>query len=115
MACSDESGRRRALHGPAPACSPSTRCALAPATANGVGGVAVDEIITMVNIALGAISVAQCSSGDANHDNAITIDEIVTAVNAALNGCGDEACPARTRSSSGTYGSMAANCAGSRR
>ena len=54
---------------------------------DGTGSVTVDEIITMVNIALGTISVAGCGSGDANHDNQVTIDEILTAVNAALNGC----------------------------
>jgi hypothetical protein len=50
--------------------------------------VTVEHVVTLVNIALGTTSVAQCSSGDADHDNTITIDEIVTAVNAALDGCG---------------------------
>jgi len=55
---------------------------------DGVGGVTIDEIVTLVNIALGTTSVAQCSSGDANGDSEITVDEILTAVNRALNGCG---------------------------
>ncbi len=49
--------------------------------------VTVDEILTMVNIALGNASVSTCLAGDANHDNEITIDEILAAVNNALNGC----------------------------
>jgi len=50
--------------------------------------VAVDELLTMVNIALGNAPVVTCAAGDANHDNEITIDEILTAVNNALNGGG---------------------------
>jgi hypothetical protein len=49
--------------------------------------VTVDEIITLVNIALGTGSMAECGSGDADLNNAITIDEILTAVSNALNGC----------------------------
>ncbi len=49
--------------------------------------VTVDEIITMVNIALGNAQVTDCEAGDANLDGQITVDEIVTAVNNALNGC----------------------------
>jgi predicted outer membrane repeat protein len=54
---------------------------------NGNGQVTVDEILTMVNIALGN-TVTACDAGDANHDGQITVDEILTAVNNALNGCG---------------------------
>jgi len=54
---------------------------------NGDGHVTVDEILTMVNIALGNTPVTTCEAGDANHDGQITIDEIFTAVNNALNGC----------------------------
>jgi hypothetical protein len=49
--------------------------------------VTVDEILTMVNIALGNLDVSSCQPGDANDDNQVTIDEILTAVNNALNGC----------------------------
>jgi virginiamycin B lyase len=55
--------------------------------------VTVNEIITLVNIALGTTNVSQCAAGDANHDNEITIDEILTAVNKALTGCGSAAAP----------------------
>jgi hypothetical protein len=47
--------------------------------------VTVDEILTMVNIALGNTPVAACDAGDANQDDQITVDEILTAVNNALN------------------------------
>lgn len=54
---------------------------------NGDGQVTIDEILTMVNIALGNLDIASCMNGDANGDGHITIDEILTAVNNALNGC----------------------------
>ena len=49
--------------------------------------VTVDDILTMVNIALGNAQLSDCSAGDANKDGQITVDEILTAVNNALNGC----------------------------
>jgi DNA-binding beta-propeller fold protein YncE len=50
--------------------------------------VTVDELLIMVNIALGNASADTCSAGDANQHGEITIDEILTAVNNALTGCG---------------------------
>jgi hypothetical protein len=55
---------------------------------NGSGEVTVNELITMVNIALGNSPVSACSAGDANGDGEITVNEIITAVNNALSGCG---------------------------
>ena len=52
------------------------------------GAVTVDELVVIVNIALGTASVSQCSAGDVDQNSAITVDEIVNAVNRALNGCG---------------------------
>jgi hypothetical protein len=49
--------------------------------------VTVDELLTMVNIALGNTTVCACEAADAGSDGQITIDEILTAVNNALNGC----------------------------
>jgi hypothetical protein len=49
--------------------------------------VTIDELITMVNIALGTKPVSECSVGDTSGDGDITIDEIIQAVNRALNGC----------------------------
>ncbi len=51
------------------------------------GTVAVNELITMVNVALDHLLISDCELGDANHDGEITINEIVAAVNNALNGC----------------------------
>lgn len=61
----------------------------------GDGEVTVNEIITMVNIALGTAALDSCPVGDANSDGEITVNEIIQAVNNALNGCpsnGDSIC-----------------------
>jgi predicted outer membrane repeat protein len=55
---------------------------------DGHGSVTVDEILTMVNIALGSTRVDDCLAGDVNGDGQITVDEILAAVNKALRGCG---------------------------
>jgi hypothetical protein len=60
---------------------------------NGDGHVTVDEILTLVNIALGNTPVTTCEAGDANHDGKITVDEILTALNNALNGCESASAP----------------------
>ena len=49
--------------------------------------VTVNELITMVNIALGTAQLSACPVGDANGDGDITVNEIISAVNNALNGC----------------------------
>jgi cysteine-rich repeat protein len=54
---------------------------------SGDGEVTVDELLTMVNIALGTFPVTNCLAGDPSGDGEITIDEITTAVNRALLGC----------------------------
>jgi hypothetical protein len=54
---------------------------------NGDTQVTVDEIVTMVNIALGQANVSACQAGDPSGDGAVTVDEILQAVNNALNGC----------------------------
>jgi hypothetical protein len=51
------------------------------------GAVTVNELITMVNIALGNAPVTACEAGDESGDGEITVNEIVAAVNNALNGC----------------------------
>ena len=55
---------------------------------NDDSAVTVDELLILVNIALGQANVSACSAGDANQDERITVDEILTAVSNALNGCG---------------------------
>ena len=54
---------------------------------DGTGAVSVDELITMVNIALGNTPASACMAGDANGDGEITVDEIIAAVSNALAGC----------------------------
>ena len=49
--------------------------------------VTVDEVLTMMNIALGNSPTSDCIWGDGNHDGTITVDEILAAVSNALNGC----------------------------
>ncbi len=46
--------------------------------------VTVNEIISMVNIALGTAAVSSCTAADANGNGEVTIDEIIAAVNYAL-------------------------------
>jgi plastocyanin len=53
------------------------------------GSVTVDELLTMVNIALGNTAVSACAAGDADDSGDISVNEIVAAVNSALNGCGN--------------------------
>jgi YVTN family beta-propeller protein len=49
--------------------------------------ITVDELLAMVNIALGNAEISGCNAGDRDGSGQITIDEILTAVNNALNGC----------------------------
>jgi len=58
-----------------------------PGDCDGEGSVTVDEILTMVNIALGIASPSRCTAGDVNHDDRIEVDEILTGVSNALYGC----------------------------
>jgi hypothetical protein len=73
--------------------SPTTSATPVPPTPSCVGScngdaqVTVDEILTMVNIALGNADASACDAGDKNQDGQITVDEILTAVNNALNAC----------------------------
>jgi hypothetical protein len=54
---------------------------------NDDGQVTVDEIILLVNIALGTTDISECTAGDFDGGGEITVDEIVAAVNIALDGC----------------------------
>ena len=49
--------------------------------------VTVNELVTMVSVALGDQQVSVCMRGDADNDGQITVDEILAAVNFALAGC----------------------------
>ena len=68
---------------------------------SGDGHVTVDEILTMVNIALSSGSVSPCPAGDPDHSQTITVDEILAAVTSTLNGCPAEA-PTPTPSPTGS-------------
>lgn len=69
------------------------QCVALPARAtcvgdcNGDGAVAINELVTLVDVGLDGGDVARCAAGDVNGDAAITIDELVAAVGSALNGC----------------------------
>ncbi|MDX2167786.1 MAG: hypothetical protein SF182_12005 [Deltaproteobacteria bacterium] len=54
---------------------------------NDDGEVAVNEIISGVNIALGNSAVSTCPSFDANEDDSVAVNELISGVNALLNGC----------------------------
>jgi len=49
--------------------------------------VAVDDLLTLVNIANGLAPASECPAGDADGDGQISIDDILIAVNNALLGC----------------------------
>ncbi len=49
--------------------------------------VTIDNLLTLVNIALGTAAISECAAGDRNQDNAISVDEILAAVNNALSTC----------------------------
>jgi hypothetical protein len=55
---------------------------------SGDGEVTVDELIMMVNVALGSTDLVKCLSADADSSGEVTVDEIVAAVSRSLNGCG---------------------------
>jgi hypothetical protein len=57
---------------------------------DGDGNVTVDEVTTMVSVALGSANIAGCAAGDADGDGRITVDEILTATGNALDGCAGE-------------------------
>lgn len=54
---------------------------------DGSGDVTVNELITMVNIALGTANVSTCPAGDPDGSGDITINEIIAAVGFALTSC----------------------------
>jgi hypothetical protein len=59
-----------------------------PGDCDGGGSVTVDELITGVNIALGAIALDQCLVFDTDAGGTVTVDELIAAIDSALNGCG---------------------------
>src|SRR5262249_40249445 len=55
---------------------------------DGNGMVTINELVLLVNIALGSEPVSACPAGDIDHNGVIAINEIITAVNNALGMCG---------------------------
>lgn len=72
---------------PMPTATPTTPAGGCIGDCDGGGTVTVDEIVTMVNIALGTQPVGNCLAGDSDGSNSITVDEILSAIQNALNGC----------------------------
>ena len=74
-------------------CALGALLASAPAQAqcvgdcSGDGTVAINELITGVNIALDSANVSTCPSFDVNNDGKVAINELITAVNNALSSC----------------------------
>lgn len=74
-------------------CALGALLANAPAQAQCVGDcnndgmVAINELITGVNIALGSANVSACPSFDVNNNGMVAINELITAVNNALSSC----------------------------
>lgn len=57
----------------------------------GDGRVTVDEVLVLIEIALGTRDVTACSSGDIDGDGQVSVDEVLSAVGLALVGCPDDA------------------------
>jgi hypothetical protein len=54
---------------------------------NGDGSVAIDELMTGVEIALGEVQDSVCLAFDTDHDGVVSIAELLAAVGKALRGC----------------------------
>ena len=61
--------------------------AACPGDCNGDAAVAINELISGVNIALGAAPLSSCTAVDSGGDGVVAINELIAAVNAALLGC----------------------------
>jgi hypothetical protein len=50
--------------------------------------VAVNELVSSVNVSLGSASLALCIVSDPSGNGAVSVDELIRAVRGALDGCG---------------------------
>jgi len=66
------------------------------------GSVTVDDLVVMVNAALGDAPASSCAAGDQNNDGVVTIDEIIPAVSNAQNGCPSTPTPTATPTAAGS-------------
>jgi hypothetical protein len=65
--------------------TPGGRC---PGDCDGDGAVTIEDVVTLVTIALDTAPLTACEPGDANQDGAITVEEVLKAVGHALSSCG---------------------------
>jgi CSLREA domain-containing protein len=69
---------------PTPTPTPPIGC---PGDCNGDGVVTINELILIINIALGNLPLSACLAADLNGDGVLTIGEAIAAVQSALDGC----------------------------
>jgi hypothetical protein len=79
-------GRIESTPTPIPS-TPTPSVAPCPGDCDNLGDVTVDELVTLVTVALGLESLDLCAMGDRNRDGRITVDEIIAATGRALDGC----------------------------
>jgi hypothetical protein len=72
---------------PSPTASATATAPACIGDCNGDGGVAINELIGGVNIALGIASVDSCKAADRNGNRKVSIDELVAAVGVAQTSC----------------------------
>ncbi|HVO25712.1 MAG TPA: plastocyanin/azurin family copper-binding protein [Candidatus Margulisiibacteriota bacterium] len=70
---------------PLASATPAATSCVGDCNHNGV--VDVNELLTMVNIALGDTALSACTAGDGDDNGEISVNEILAAVSSALNGC----------------------------
>jgi hypothetical protein len=69
------------------AAAAATSAQSCPGDCNRDSEATVEEIVTLVNIALGIVVPEQCPAGDTSGDDEVTVDELQAAINVALGGC----------------------------
>ena len=67
--------------------APAAATAACGGDCSGDGAITIDDLIVIVNIALGGAPVEQCRSIDIDGNREVTIEEIIIAVGFALDGC----------------------------
>jgi hypothetical protein len=66
-------------------CNPQGQCV--GCAGDGDAAVAINELVSGVNIALNALPIGSCPQFDTNGSLAVDVAEIIAAVNASLLGC----------------------------
>jgi hypothetical protein len=67
--------------------APPSSAAICAGDCDSDGEVSINELVTVVNIALGGAPLEQCFTADTNHDGAAAVNEVIGAVNLALSSC----------------------------